>query len=75
MYILNFGDKMHIEILLKQKRKEKKLTLEQLSKKTGVSSTHINDIENNLKSPSLLIMVLLSKALDVKITELYKVIW
>lgn len=66
---------MHIEILLKQKRKEKKLTLEQLSKKTGVSSTHINDIENNLKSPSLLIMVLLSKALDVKITELYKVIW
>ena len=64
MYILNFGDKMHIEILLKQKRKEKKLTLEQLSKKTGVSSTHINDIENNLKSPSLLIMVLL-----------YKVIW
>ena len=34
-----------------------------------------NDIENNIKSPSLFVMVRLSKALDVEITELYKVKW
>ena len=51
------------------------MTLSKLSEKSGVSSTHINDIENNIKSPSLFVMVRLSKALDVEITELYKVKW
>ena len=62
-------------MLLKQKRKEKKLTLEQLARKTNISTTHINDIENNIKSPSLFVAVKLAKALDVSIEELYKVIW
>lgn len=66
---------MHIEILLKQIRQDKSVTLNNLSKKSGVSTTHINDIENNIKSPSLLVMVRLSKALDVDITDLYKVKW
>lgn len=66
---------MHIEILLKQVRQKKKVTLNKLSERSGVSTTHINDIENNIKAPSLLVMVRLSKALDVDITELYKVKW
>ncbi len=66
---------MRIEILLKQVRQEKNITLNRLSEKSGVSTTHINDIENNIKSPSLFVMVRLSKALDVEITELYKVQW
>ena len=64
---------MHIEILLKEVRNQKNITLNKLSEKSGVSTTHINDIENNIKSPSLFVMVRLSKALDVDITELYKV--
>ena len=75
MYILELVGNMHIEILLKQVREEKCLTLSQLSTKTGISKTHINDVENNLKGPSLLVMVKLAKALDVKITDLYTVIW
>lgn len=66
---------MHIEILLKEVRNQKNITLNKLSEKSGVSTTHINDIENNIKSPSLFVMVRLSKALDVDITELYKVKW
>ena len=66
---------MSIEILLKQVRQEKSMTLSMLAKKSGVSRTHINDIENNLKSPSLFVMVRLAKALDVEVTELYKVKW
>ena len=46
-----------------------------MSEKSGISTTHINDIENNIKKPSLLVMVQLAKALDVDITELYKVKW
>ena len=72
---IKFGDEMHIQILLKQVRTEKKVTLAKLSDKTGISTTHINDIENNLKEPSLSMMVRLAKGLDVNINELYKVIW
>ena len=35
----------------------------------------INDIENNVKSPSLLVMVKLEKVLNVDINELYRVKW
>ena len=64
-----------MEILLKQVRQNKSVTLNKLSEKSGISTTHINDIENNIKSPSLFIMARLAKALDVEITELYKVKW
>lgn len=66
---------MNVEILLKQVRQNKNITLNRLSERSGISTTHINDIENNIKSPSLFIMIRLAKALDVEITELYKVKW
>ena len=66
---------MYVEILLKQVRQKKNVTLNRLSEKSGISTTHINDIENNIKGPSLVVMIQLAKALDVDITELYKVKW
>lgn len=66
---------MHVEILVKQIRQREKISLNKLSEKSGISTTHINDVENNIKSPSLLVMIRLAKALDVEITELYKVRW
>lgn len=67
--------KMRVEILLKEKRKEKKLTLAQLSDRTGISTTHLNDIENNIKEPSISMMIRIAKALDINIEELYKIKW
>lgn len=66
---------MRVEILLKEKRKERNLTLAQLSDKTGISTTHINDIENNIKEPSISMLVRIAKALDLKIEDLYRVKW
>ena len=66
---------MHIEILLKQMREERNVTIKKLAEKSGVSKTHISDIENNFKMPSLIVMVKIAKALDVNITDLYKVMW
>ena len=45
---------MHVEILIKEVRQNKKVTLNKLSEKSGISSTHINGIENNIKGPSYL---------------------
>lgn len=66
---------MQVVILLKEVRKEKNYTLQQLSKKTGISTTHINDIENKMKEPSFSMMVRLSCALNVPLDKLYKIIW
>lgn len=46
-----------------------------LARKSGVSLSHLSDVENERKNPSLLVMVRVAKALDVPITELYLVKW
>lgn len=66
---------MHIEMRVKEIRKRKNLTLAQLSDRTGISVSHINDVENGLKEPGLSVLIMLSRALDVQITELYKIVW
>ena len=66
---------MKIEILLKSIRINKKITLDKLSQMTGISSTHINDVENNLKEPGISIMVRIAYALKVDINDLYKIHW
>lgn len=66
---------MYIEFLIKKTRNDKNITLSALSKKCGVSASHISDIENNLKMPSLMVMVKIAKALNVSISELYNVEW
>lgn len=66
---------MHIEILIKEVRRQKGMTISGLSRKSGVSAAHLSDIEKDFKSPSLLVMVRIAKALDVDITDLYRVRW
>ena len=63
---------MHIEILIREVRRQKGMTISGLSRKSGVSAAHLSDIEKDFKSPSLLVMV---KALDVDINDLYRVRW
>lgn len=41
----------------------------------GFSSTHINDVENNLKEPGISIMVRIAYALKIDINDLYKIHW
>ncbi len=60
-----------IKIKLWEIRTEKGLSLEELSAISGVSSTHLNDIENNKKSPTLHTLEKIAKALDVKINDLF----
>ena len=69
------GDVMHIECLLKQIRTQKGISLEKLSRMSGVSSTHLNDIENNKKEAGTTILFKIAKALNMKIEDLYKVYW
>ena len=58
--------------LIKELRMMKKMTLKQLKEKTGMSISYLSEIENNkVKNPSLLVMVKIAEALDLKLDELY----
>lgn len=66
---------MKIIFKIRQVRCCKNLTLNTISNITGISVTHLSDIERNNKMPSLLNLVLIAKALKVDIDELYEVKW
>lgn len=66
---------MNIEIKynIKNTRLEKGLTLQKLSKLSGVSVSQINDIENNKKHPTVFTLALISMALNEKPENLYEI--
>lgn len=59
---MEIGDK------LRKIRKENKLTLKELSIKTGVSISFISDIENKRRNPSIDTLKILAKALGVSVS-------
>ena len=64
---------MRIIMNIKTLRQDRKISLSTLQMKSGVSTSHINEIENNNKMPSLIIMIKLANALGVTISDLYKI--
>lgn len=48
--------------------------MDDVSKMTGISKSHLNYIEKNEKEPSLSVAVRIAQGLNIKIEELYKVI-
>lgn len=67
------GDFMKIEILLKQVRLEKGMTLETLAQLSGISKGHLSKIERQERDPKISTLVLIAEALKVDVNNLYKV--
>ena len=64
---------MKIEILLKQMRLEKGMTLETLSQLSGISKGHLSKIERQEREPKISTLILIAKALKVDVNNLYRV--
>lgn len=64
---------MRIKILIRKIRQKQNMSLETLSKLSGISKGHLSKIERQERDPKLTTIILISKALKVDITELYKV--
>lgn len=65
---------MKIEILIKEVRLQKNMTLETLARLSGISKGHLSKIERQEREPKLSTIILIAKALKVDIEKLYKVI-
>lgn len=64
---------MKIEILLKQIRLEKGMTLETLSQLSGISKGHLSKIERQERETKISTLILIAKALKVDVNNLYRV--
>lgn len=64
---------MQINILIRNVRLNKKMTLRDLHKKTDISISHLSDIERGIKEPSFFNMVRIAIALDVSLYDLFKI--
>jgi transcriptional regulator with XRE-family HTH domain len=60
-----------LEITIREIRHKKKLTLEQLSRLSGVSVAHISEIERGYKIPTIDIIVKIAKALNCEPQDLF----
>ncbi len=61
-----------MKILIWQARRGKKITLAELSKRSGLGKSTINNIENGKTSPTMVQMERIARALEMKISDLYE---
>ncbi len=60
-----------MKIYLEKVRIEKRLTLSELSRQSGVAVSHIYNIEKSIKAPTIPIMCKLAKTLKVPCSDLF----
>ena len=59
-------------IIIWKARTEKGISLMELSRRTGISKSALNNYENGKRHPNLLQLELIAKALDTSISNLYE---
>ncbi len=66
---------LRVELLIRQVRESRQMSLEELSRRSGISKAFLSYLERNEKQPTIPTLVRIAKALNVKEQELYKVEW
>ena len=56
---------------IRERRKEKGISQEELAKRCGVSRQTVNAIENNKYDPTLMLAFILAKVLETTVDELF----
>lgn len=56
---------------IKEIAKEKNMTIQEIIEKSRISKTHMYDIINERKSPTLRVAEKIAKTLDVNLSELF----
>ncbi len=62
----NFGE------MVRKKRKQAELSQEELAEKLGIHRTYMSFIERGIRNPSLLMVFKISRALKIKLPDLFE---
>jgi len=63
---------IHIKFYVKEIRRKRKLTIQQLADKAEIGIATISDIENGNKIPNIGTLIRIAYVLDCKVEDLYK---
>ena len=66
-----FKYNLRMKLLIWEERTKKNMSLRQLSARTGISHTALNNYENGNRCPTIEQLERIAKALHVKISDLY----
>lgn len=64
---------MRVEILLREVREEKNISLRRLAEITGISASQLSKIERQESEPTISTLVRIALALKIDIQKLYKI--
>lgn len=64
---------MQVIIKLKEIRKKYNMSIRELAKKTGISKSHLQYVENGEREPTISMLVRIAVALNIDEKELYEV--
>ncbi len=64
---------MRVEILLREVREEKNISLRRLAELTGISASQLSKIERQESEPTISTLVRIALALKIDIQKLYKI--
>ncbi len=64
--------KIKINFTIRKIRKQKHISLVYLAIESGISKSHISDIERGKRMPSILVLCALAYALKCKVDDLYE---
>ena len=64
---------MKIEIKIREVRESKGMSLNELSRQTGISKSHLSNIERGEKEPGISVLVRIAMTLNVDVELLYQV--
>lgn len=62
----NFGE------MVRKKRKQAELSQEELAEKLGIHRTYMSFIERGIRNPSLVMIFKISRALKIKLPDLFE---
>lgn len=71
MITKNTKEKRIMKYLIWQMRIKNGVTLVELSRRTGISKSALNNYENGKRSPTLVQVEVIARALECRITELF----
>ncbi len=60
-----------IKFHIKEAREKKNISIRQLAELSGVSKSHISDIENERRMPTIYVLCVLAVAMNVQPAELF----
>lgn len=58
--------------MVRKKRKQAELSQEELAEKLGIHRTYMSFIERGIRNPSLLMVFKISRALKIKLPDLFE---